>query len=249
MIEVEYNWVVLSTITLAIASAHLWFPWFDVRYARRTSFWMGLISGIAAGYVVLYLLPKIARITTHIVGFDPDAELRFFDLRMYLLVLAGMIAYLVTLHLDSVQNRLAMLASSFYYLVHGFYNLLLGYVFVEIASDKAVINVLIGTIMGLHLLGMNHVLRSVRTIGYDTYARWIYVLLVLLGASLGLVTELPKQVIHALTAFLTGIILVFVIAEEMPTEKRDRVPWFLLGVALLLAMGSAIVEFDSRPAY
>ena len=249
MIEVEYNWVVLSAVTLAMASTHLWFPWFDERYAQRTSFWMGLISGIAAGYVVLYMLPKIARITAHIVGFDPAAEVQFFDLRMYYLMLFGMIAYLVMLHLGHVQSRLSILANAFDYFVHGLYSLLLGYVFVEISSDRAGVNVLIGTVMGLHLLGMNHVLRSVRTQGYDATARWVYFLFVLLGAGLGLATELPKQIIHSVTAFLSGIILVFVIAEEMPIEKRERVPWFMLGVALFVLIGSVVIQIDSRPAY
>lgn len=249
MIEVELNWITLLVISGALASLHLWFPWFDVRYARGTSFWMGLIGGIAAGYAILYLLPKIARMTAKTVGLDPETELGFLDLRMYLLMLSGMAAYLVMLHLDTGQTRWSVLARAFDYLVHGAYSLLLGYVFVEMASEKEAINALIGTVFALHLLGMNHVLRTIRTTGFDSVGRWTYFLLVLAGAGLGLTTELPDLFVHSMTGFLAGIILVFVISEELPLKHPGRVPWFLLGVAMFVVTVWVIVQFDPRPAY
>jgi hypothetical protein len=249
MIEVEMNWITLLVMSGALASVHLWFPWFDVRYAQGTSFWMGLIGGIAAGYVILYLLPKIARLTAKLSGLDAESELNFLDFQMYFLMLAGMSAYLVMLHLDTSQTRWSVLASAFDYLVHGAYSLLLGYVFVEMASEKDGINALVGIIFAMHLLGMNHVLRAIRTTGFDSAARWAYFLLVLVGAGLGLTTELPDVFVHSMTAFLAGIILVFVISEELPLKYRGRVPWFLLGAALFIVAMWVIIQFDPRPAY
>jgi len=249
MIEVELNWIALLVMSGALASVHVWFPWFDVRYARGTSFWMGLIGGIAAGYAILYLLPKIARITAKNAGLDPGADMEFLDFRLYFLMLSGMTAYLVMLHLERVQTRWAVLARAFDYLVHGAYSLLLGYVFVEIASEKNGINALVGAVFALHLLGMNHVLRTIRTAGFDNAARWGYFLLVLAGAGLGLTTELPDLFVHSMTAFLAGIILVFVISEELPLKYPGRVPWFLLGAALFVVTVWVIVEFDPRPAF
>ena len=249
MIEVELNWIALLAMSGALASVHIWFPWFDVRYAQERSFWMGLIGGVAAGYAILYLLPKIARISAKQVGLDPGAELEFHHLGMYFLMLAGMATYLVMLHLDTGQTRLSALARAFDYLVHGAYSLLIGYVFVEMASEKEAINALVCVIFALHLLGMNHVLRAIRTTGFDSAARWVYFLLVLLGAALGLGTELPELFIHCTTAFLAGIILVFVISEELPLKYPNRVPWFLLGAALFVVAVWVIVQFDPRPAY
>ena len=249
MIEVELNWITLLVLSSALASVHLWFPWFDRRYAQETQFWMGLIGGVAAGYAILYLLPKIARITAKVVGLDTEAELAFLDLRMYFLMLSGMVAYLLMLHLDSGQTRFSGLARAFDYGVHGAYSLLIGYVFVEMASEKDEINALVCLVFALHLLGMNHVLRAIRTTGFDSAARWIYFLLVLAGASMGLTTELPDLIIHSMTAFLAGIILVFVISEELPLKYPGRVRWFLLGVALFVAVIWVIVQFDPRPAY
>ena len=249
MIELELNWVALLLLSAALASVHLWFPRFDIQFIQKTSFWMGLIGGIAAGYAILYLLPKIARITAKVVGLDPEAELAFLDLQMYFLMLAGMVTYLLMLHLDAGQNRFSILAKSFDYGVHGAYSLLLGYVFVETASDLNQINALVCLIFGLHLMGMNHVLRTIRTSGFDSGARWAYFLLVLVGSFLGLTTELPDLFVHDMTAFLAGIILVFVISEELPLKYPGRVPWFLLGVALFVLAVWVIIQFDPRLAY
>jgi hypothetical protein len=249
MIEVELNWIPLLIMSVALASVHLWSPWFDVRYARETSFWMGLIGGVAAGYTILYLLPKIARITAKATGLDPATELAFQDFRMYFLMLTGVAAYLVMLHLSTGQTRLSAIARAFDYLVHGAYSLLISYVFVEMASENEGINALICVIFALHLLGMNHVLRAIRTTGFDGAARWVYFALVLVGAALGLTTELPNPLVHGTTAFLAGIILVFVISEELPLKYPGRVPWFLLGAALFVAATWVVVQFDTRPAY
>lgn len=249
MIEVEYNWVVLVVLSAGLASVHLWFPWFDERYAQRSPVWMGLIGGIAAGYAILYLLPKISRYTVRMIGPDPGTELAFLDLQMYLLMLSGLIAYLLMLHLDHSGPRSSALARGFDYGVHGLYSLLVGYVFVEMASEKDGINVMVCAVLTLHMLGMNHVLRAVRTTGFDRAARWIYFLLVLAGTGLGLLTELPERMIQSTTAFLAGIILVFVIAEELPLRYQDRVPWFLVGVALFAAAVFISIQYDPRPPY
>ena len=129
MIEVELQWVSLLVMSGVLASVHLWFPWFDERYAQTKPFWMGLIGGVAAGYAILYLLPKIARVTAKAVGLDPVAELAFLDFRMYFVMLTGIVAYVLMLHLDAGQTRFSVLARAFDYGVHGAYSLLIGYVF------------------------------------------------------------------------------------------------------------------------
>ena len=88
-----------------------------------------------------------------------------------------------------------------------------------------------------------------RTSGFDSGARWAYLLLVLVGSFLGLTTELPDLFVHDMTAFLAGIILVFVISEELPLKYPGRVPWFLLGVALFVLAVWVIAQFDPRLAY
>lgn len=236
MFELEENWWVLSILAGALAALHLAFTRIDRAIRRREALSMGVIGGMAAGYVVLYLLPKIAGIAplrdTLPLGFAHTVS----SLWPYYVLLGGMALYLCALALDSSRGTLSAIARSFDFAVHGAYSALLGYVFVELSSSSAAVNVLIALILGAHLLGMNHLLRDARREGFDGAARWLLFLLVLAGTALGLTTEIPARLIYTITAFLAGIILVNVIAEELPHRNHNRLPWFLVGVSLYLLL-------------
>ena len=248
MIELENYWPGLATLALLLATVHLWFPWFDQRFAARQSRWMGLVGGIATGYVVLYLLPKITRMTTSLT--DPeDTRLVVFHLQHYLLLLSAIVVYLIMEWLDKVDNVLSHSSRIFDYLVHGTYSLLIGYVFVEASTDEMFINAIIVVILGLHLLGMNHLLRERRAASYDQSGRWTFFVLILIGSGLGLVTELPEIAIDSITAFLAGIILVNVMSEELPLKYPDRLPWFIVGIFCFIAAGFVIISTIVRPPF
>jgi len=249
VIELEYSWHLLTALSVGLASVHLWFPWFDARYSAHSSRWMGFIGGVATCYVVLYMLPKIGRVTTKLVGFDADAELEIGHLMMYFLLLAAIVIYLITVHLETTPSRWRLLAPAFDFSVHGAYSFLVGYVFVEASSRYADINVVIFLVLGLHLMGMNHILRTRHPAGFDRSVRWILLTLLLAGASCGLLTELPPMFMNCMASFLAGIILVNVISEELPLHHRSRVPWYLGGVAFFLSVALLRVFLDPQAAY
>jgi hypothetical protein len=85
------------------------------------------------------------------------------------------------------------------------------------------------------MMGMSNLLQHHRPQGY-LKVRWLLVLLVVIGGTVALVTELPRAVINATTAYLCGIILLNVLAEELPIGHRHRLRWFLLGVGFFLAV-------------
>ncbi|MEM8768681.1 MAG: hypothetical protein AAGE43_14625 [Pseudomonadota bacterium] len=247
MIEIEQNWLPLAVLATAMVVVHLFFPILDRLMHARESFWMGLIGGIATGYVVLYLMPKLARITVGTIGMDPLAELEFNDLWVYMLLLAGIVSYLVMLHLD--ESLAPSAAMHFDTLAHGAYSFLVGYVFVEMSSDFVEINVAMAVILSLHLLGMDHLFRHSWPAQFDHKGRWAFALLLLTGAGAGFLTELSKTAINAITAFLAGVILVNVISEELPLNHQRRVPFYLLGLALFMLFAFTVLTVDERMAY
>ncbi len=247
MIETEQNWLPLAVLATSMVVVHLFFPVFDRLMHARESLWMGLIGGIATGYVIIYLLPKIARVTAGTIGIDPLAELQFNDLWMYMLLLAGIVAYLVMLHLDDTLGpSTARLFDTF---AHGAYSFLVGYVFVEMSSAYLSINVAMAVIFALHLLGMNHLFRQSWPAQFDHKGRWAFTLLLLAGVGAGFLTELSKTAINAITAFLAGVILVNVIAEELPLNHQHRVPYYLLGLGLFMLFAFTLLTVDERLAY
>lgn len=97
--------------------------------------------------------------------------------------------------------------------------------------------------------GSNHLLRELRRKGFDGVVRWLLSGLILLGAGLGLTTQIPGLFINGMTAFLAGIILVNVVYEELPLNHLNRLPWYLTGIVFIVIAFALIIDLGSRPAY
>ena len=103
-------------------------------------------------------------------------------------------------------------------------------------------------ILVMHLMGMSHLLRHQQPQAYPR-GRWLLAVLVLVGAFLGLVTELPRPFVNTGTAFLAGIIMINVVAEELPLGHKNKLWWFLLGICLFLLATFIITSTPLREGY
>lgn len=233
MLQIESQWLAYGLIVMPIASVHLWLPAFARRFARSEDAWMGFVGGVALGYVMLYMLPKLSAMTMLSRDLYPDSHL-FVHLRAYLVQLAGIILYIIIERLDrSPRYRNNKTARLMDYGIHGIYHLMAGYVAIELPAPGFTTHILISVILVLHVTGMSNMLRHKRPEGYPI-ARWFLFVLVLLGGAIGLLTELPKPLINATTAFLCGIIILNVVSEELPTGNSGKLVWFLLGVGIFI---------------
>ncbi len=241
MLQTESEWIAYGLIVIPIASVHLWLPAFARRFAHREDVWIGFTGGIAMGYVMMYMLPKVSVMTMLAVSENPDAH-HFVHLRAYLVLLAGVISFIAIDRLGQSRslrkNRTARAAE---YSAHGIYNFLAGYIAVELPAASVLAHVLVAAILVMHVMGMSNLLIHKHGNRY-LQVRWTLLLLVLAGGGVALVTELPKPFVNISTALVGGIILLNVISEELPTGNKHRFIWFLLGVGVLLTAMLIIVN-------
>ncbi|MCZ6617143.1 MAG: hypothetical protein O7E57_03340, partial [Gammaproteobacteria bacterium] len=90
----ESHWLVYGLLASIIASVHLWIGWFEARFERYENLWIGFIGGIAAGYVTLYMLPKLSDATSRFIVANPEAW-SVFQYRAYFILLLGIVVYLI----------------------------------------------------------------------------------------------------------------------------------------------------------
>ena len=241
MLEIETRWLAYGVLVIPIASVHLWFTAFAERFKASEARWVGVAGGVALGYVTLYMLPKLSAITVYGVEQYPDAH-PFFGLRAYLLLLFGIVLYLVIDRLDqSPALRQRWTAQFLEYGAHGAYHFLAGYLAVEMPRPGLALHALAAAILIAHVMGMTNLLRHRRPAGYP-YVRWVLFLLVLAGGTLALVTELPRSFVNYATAFICGIIILNVVAEELPTGYKDKFRWFLLGIGFFVVATFVIMS-------
>ena len=235
----ESNWIVYGLLASIIASVHLWMGWFETRFQRSENRWMGFVGGIAVGYVTLYMLPKLSRVTVRFITANPDAPWAL-QYRAYFILLLGIVVYLVFERVSRMSTEGASAARWLEVAVLAFYSFLLGYVAVELPRSEIRFHVLANVILALHLMGMVHHLR----IRYPTaHSRWLrigFALLVVFGYVLGVVTEFLEATIVSATAFIAGIILVNVMSEELPRGREGHLRYFLVGVLVFAVMSVLI---------
>ena len=66
---------------------------------------------------------------------------------------------------------------------------------------------------------------------YDRRGRWALAGAVLSGWALGATVDVPEQGLIALFSFLAGAVVLNVLKEELPEERKSRFLPFLAGVA------------------
>ena len=86
--------------------------------------------------------------------------------------------------------------------------------------------------MALHFLVTDFSLNEDHRARYRTIGRWVLVGALAVGVWLGESTELSKATIAVLVAFLAGGVMLNVLKEEVPSERRSRFWAFGGGMAV-----------------
>ncbi len=235
----ESHWIVYGLLASIIASVHLWMEWFEIRFERFENRWIGFVGGIAAGYVTLYMLPKLSIVTVRFIAANPDVSWAF-QYRAYFILLLGIVIDVVFERVSRMSTGGATASRWLAMAVLGLYSLLIGYIAVELPRAEIRFHVVANVILALHLMGMVHSLRRRHPSAHVGWRRVGFALLVVVGYVLGVVTELHESTVVGATAFTAGIILVNVMSEELPKGKEGRVRYFLVGVGVFVMMAILI---------
>lgn len=96
--------------------------------------------------------------------------------------------------------------------------------------------VLFAVAMLLHFIVNDYGLREKHRGDYQRIGRWLLAAAVMLGWVAGLVVDLSEVLIAVLTAFLAGGVILNVLKEELPEDRRSRYWPFALGATLYSAL-------------
>ncbi len=208
---------------------------------------LSFAGGVAVAYVFLHILPEIAahqREFAEEVGLSGLAVERW----IYALALLGLALFY------GVERRVRISRSEnekktgedvtgdaelwLHIAAFAMFNLLIGYLLVH-REDPSTLSLATYTIaMALHFMTADFGMRAHHEDAYGRVGRWVIAAAVMLGWGLGLAITLPPVAVGGLFAFLAGGVILNVLKEELPEERRSRFGAFLFGVmaygALLL---------------
>ena len=225
--------VVLSLlIALGFAAIHMLIGTIHFLDVVPRSRWLSFAGGIAVAYVFLHLLPELSAYRASLEGESPFAA----EQSTFLIALAGLAAFygleraMKTANAEAGDNQ----AGPFWLHVASFagYNLLIGYLLLHREESGTASLILFGAAMGFHFITNDFGLRQDYRERYDRTARWLLAGSVLVGWAMGLMTTISDAAIAVLFAFLAGGIILNVLKEELPEDRKSRFLPFAAGAAL-----------------
>lgn len=211
-------------LALLLASVHVLPGHLRTALGVGRSRWLSAAGGAAVAYVFLHLLPEIS--AAH--GRHGVAGERW----LFLSALLGLSA---AYGLESFARRHEDEAPRGAFALHltglALYNAVIGLLLARRGEGETGELLLFAGAMALHLLASDFALRLERRAAWDQAGRWVLALAVPAGWGAGAAFDLPPGVVDAVFAFLAGGLVLDVIKEELPEERKGDFPAFALGAA------------------
>ena len=208
--------------------------------------WLSGAGGVSVAYVFLHVLPHLAE-SQEAVRASAGGALGLVEHHVYLIALLGMTAFY---GLERLAKRSrarsvdagagdATEAGAFWIHVGSFtlYNLLIGYLLIHREeSDDPRSLLLFFAAMATHFLVNDFGLRQDHKRRYDHVGRWLLAAAVLAGWAVGTAVEVHRAAVAVLFSFLAGGVMLNVLKEELPEERKSNFWAFAVGAAAYAAL-------------
>jgi hypothetical protein len=232
-----------GALALCLAAIHLFIGRLRLLEVVPRSRGLSFAGGVAVAYVFLHILPELAgRRRAVAEGLETGGSAA--EAIVHLVALAGLSSfYGLERAIKTARGGAAGVVAARLFWLHGLsfalYNVLIGYLLPRREEAGLWPLALYFVAMALHFATTDYGLRKDHAERYDAVVRWIMAGGLLIGWGIGLATALPEVAVGLLFAFLAGGIVLNVLKEELPEERRSRFWPFALGAggyAALLAV-------------
>jgi hypothetical protein len=243
--------------SLVLAVVHVITP--ALRFLRGIprSAWLSIAGGVSVAYVFVHLLPELAAGEEKLGRSLGTTSVWFAERHVYLVALLGLATFYGLQRLAAASKgetaaparptagRAAAspegaTTSAAVFWIHmasfGVYNALVGYLLLHLERRTVTSLVFFAVAMALHFVVTDFGLNEDHQERYRSIGRWILTAAVLIGFAIGARTELSDVAVSVLIAFLAGGVILNVLKEEVPTERRSRFWAFALGMAVYTAL-------------
>jgi hypothetical protein len=237
--------VVIETGIAALVLSAMFIEGKRIHVLRRWASPRGIISmgaGTSIAYVFIYLMPELASARR---GFTETIRERlpYQGMVVYFVALIGFLLFYGLdnwcewLENESRAHRRPEAAFRLHICGFAAYVVLMAYLLTHHFSREEVSLVLYTLAIAFHFLALDRTLRSEHGAAYQRSGHLILAGATAVGWLVGLMVDLPDDVLAMLVAFISGAIIMNSCVMELRTEKEGRFWWFVggsLGYGLIL---------------
>lgn len=200
---------------------------------------LSIAGGVAVSYAFMHILPELSKNQITIEGLIENSFFRLIESHIYIVSLLGLVVFYGLEKMSklskqkNVENSKVSKGVFWVHVMFFFiYNVVTGYLLVKSLNETFVSLLLFGIAIGLHFFVVDYGLRDHHHEIYDRYGRWILSLGSLLGFILAYFTKINELIISLLFAFLAGGIILNILKEELPEERKSSFTAFFLGALI-----------------
>lgn len=226
---------IVALLSIGLAAIHLVAGRLRFLEAIPRSRWLSAAGGISVAYVFVHVLPEVGAAGETI---DRSASpIAAVEHHVYLVALVGFTVFfgLERFVRSRTRERGAERGGRGVFWVHVWsfagYNAIVGYLLVHREEPGRSSLVLYAVAMGVHFVVNDFGLRAHHGRVYDRAGRWVLAGAVLVGTAVGLATRVDDLLVAVPFAFLAGGVILNVMKEELPAERRSRFGAFAVGAA------------------
>lgn len=229
---------------LGLAAVHLFSNKLRILGAVPRHPLLSVASGTAVAFVIMQLLPGISQGQQAIANATQQGALGFLDRHAYLIMLISLIIFYTMEKLARVskdkqqkENNKEQASAKVFWLhmaTFGIMNVLIGYLLINRHETLQALALFFAAMLVKFIVN-DHGLHNAHKDAYDHLGRWLLAGAVLVGWITGYFMTLPNIGPAVLQAFLAGGVLLNVLKEELPAEKKAKIVPFASG-ALIYAV-------------
>lgn len=206
---------------------------------------LSLSSGIAASYVFVFLLPELNNYQKMLESSLDNKILVLLEDHIYMVAMLGLVVFygleiLVRKIRDVDDCSEDAEASMTIFNIHigsfFIYNAIIGYLMIRGEYEGFLGHFIYFIAMSVHFITNDWSLRASHKDVYDRYGRWLLSFAVLIGWAVGAFLDIREVVVSLLAAFIAGGIILNVMKEELPENRKSNLPAFLFGVVSYTAL-------------
>jgi hypothetical protein len=200
--------------------------------------WLSMAGGVSVAYVFLHILPELSARQGAIEEAAGLLGLAFLEHHVYIMALLGLGLFYGLERAAKARREPSggeegskSAAGVFWLHMASFsvYNALIGYLLLHREEQGLRSLLFFFFAMSLHFVVNDYGLREDHKGDYDRIGRWLLAVAVFVGWGIGVVTEIPEPAVAVLFAFLAGGVVLNVLKEELPRERKSRFWAFALG--------------------
>jgi len=203
--------------------------------------WLSLAGGVSVAYVFVRLLPELSAGQEVVQRAIAGELLAGLENHIYIVALLGLAIFygLERVVRRSQEERSTMQETErtttgpgvfwLHVASFGVYNILIGYLLLHRIRPGLMSLAFYTVAMALHFLVTDYGLRNDHRRDYDRVGRWALSIALAGGLAAGYTSRLPELWVAVITAFLAGGVILNVLKEELPEERKSRIAPFFIG--------------------